>query len=207
MQTLTGNASYDATSPAHRVDDGVDQVWTGASGGNVVSTLVLEIAGNRAGNSFGIYNLLNVNDRVQVFAEADAGVAGPTSVAVPPSWGSYFGFYLANGNTAFYSRQSDNNGFDYMLTLKNSGPGAITLNTAPFASTWANGSSVSWNSGEYLLAWEDLPIGGGAEPDYQDMLVKVYATPVPEPSTLIAGALLLLPFAASTARALRRKQA
>ncbi len=206
MRTLTGISSYNAMDPANRVDDSADQVWTGQSGGGVISTLILEIAGNRNGNSFGIYNLGDVSQRVQVFPGSANGVTAPVTVAVPTSWGGSFGFYLANGGTTFYSRQSDNGGADNMVTLKNSGPGNLTLNTSAFVSGgWASGGSVSWSPGEYLLGWEDLRIGGGAEPDYQDMLVKVNAVPVPEPTTMIAGVLLLLPFAASSLRILRRK--
>ena len=40
-----------------------------------------------------------------------------------------------------------------------------------------------------------------------DVNVDVYGTPVPEPTTMIAGALLLLPFGASTLRILRKGRA
>jgi hypothetical protein len=40
-----------------------------------------------------------------------------------------------------------------------------------------------------------------------DVNVQVFGTPVPEPTTMIAGALLLLPFGASTLRILRKGRA
>jgi hypothetical protein len=39
-----------------------------------------------------------------------------------------------------------------------------------------------------------------------DVNVQVFGTPIPEPTTMIAGALLLLPFGASTLRILRKRQ-
>lgn len=47
------------------------------------------------------------------------------------------------------------------------------------------------------MGMEDL-----TDRDYQDMVVSI--TPVPEPTTLVAGALLLLPFGMSTLRRLRK---
>ena len=198
MHTLIG-PTYDASVAANRVDDGSDQVWIAKSGG-VISTLIMEIAGNRGGNEFGLYDLNNKLAFQPVFTGPNSAVM---SVAVTPNW-SQFGFYLKGGGGTFYSRMSDNGGNDNMLTLKTSQ--AYTFDPSPVAN-WGGtmAQNVTWNPGEYLLGWEDLPIGGGAEPDYQDMLVKVDAMPVPEPTTVLAGALLLLPFGASTIRGLRRK--
>jgi hypothetical protein len=47
--------------------------------------------------------------------------------------------------------------------------------------------------------------GGWDKPS--DVNVEVYGTPVPEPTTMIAGALLLLPFGVSTVRKLRKNRA
>jgi hypothetical protein len=51
--------------------------------------------------------------------------------------------------------------------------------------------------------WTSL--GGGWDKP-SDVNVQVYGTVVPEPTTMIAGALLLLPFGASTLRVLRKRQ-
>jgi hypothetical protein len=53
------------------------------------------------------------------------------------------------------------------------------------------------------LALVTQPNGGGHA--YYDHMARFEFTPVPEPSTVIAGALLLLPFGASAIRVLRRK--
>ena len=207
MTTMTGS-SFDATAPVNRVQDAgigiTDQVWTAPAGG-VISTLILEIAGNAGGNSFGIYNLADKNTRVSAFNGSDSAVNTAT-IVVPSAWNGLFGFYLANGSSAFYSRESDNGGKDNMVTLKTAQ--SVTLNPS-LVTKWGGSSpqNVTWSPGEFLLAWEDLTIGGGAEPDFQDMIVKVNAVPVPEPTTMIAGALLLLPFGASTLRILRKNRA
>ncbi len=57
-------------------------------------------------------------------------------------------------------------------------------------------------SGTLSFKWNR---GGGPNPLYlDDVSVTPVATPVPEPTTIIAGALLLLPFGASTLRILRK---
>ncbi len=60
--------------------------------------------------------------------------------------------------------------------------------------TWTSDSNVS-----------SIPPNGGWD-KASDINVQVYGTPVPEPSTVIAGALLLLPFGASTIRKLRKSR-
>ena len=56
----------------------------------------------------------------------------------------------------------------------------------------------------WVFAWEDVEYGAG-DKDFNDMIVSLTAQPIPEPTTVIAGALLLLPFAASMLRVVRRK--
>jgi len=54
----------------------------------------------------------------------------------------------------------------------------------------------------------DANVAGGQGWDKaSDVNVQVFGTPVPEPTTMIAGALLLLPFGASTLRILRKGRA
>ena len=61
----------------------------------------------------------------------------------------------------------------------------------------------------YVGSWtSDANVLGGQGWDKaSDVNVDVYGTPVPEPTTMIAGALLLLPFGASTLRILRKRTA
>jgi hypothetical protein len=63
-----------------------------------------------------------------------------------------------------------------------------------------NGSVVQGSVGQ----WSSL---GDGWDKASDVNVQVFGTPVPEPTTMIAGALLLLPFGASTLRILRKSRA
>jgi hypothetical protein len=64
--------------------------------------------------------------------------------------------------------------------------------TSTFAPIWGNGSAIDDGNGP----WSSQNPGSAVVP-----------VPVPEPTTMIAGALLLLPFGASTLRVLRRRKA
>jgi hypothetical protein len=211
MHALVG-PGYDATSAANRVDDSSDQIWT--SGGKTTSTLLLEIAGNRNDTSFGLYNLSTL-DKLEVFSGPQSAVTAQTVIFTGTSAqvgngpsvdiGNNFGFYISGPGGTFYSQQGQNGGTDHMLTLTTATATTLQLDNPALGSSWAQpNTTATWNPNEYLLAWEDLPNG---DFDYQDMLVKVDATPVPEPTTMLAGALLLLPFGASTLRILRKELA
>ena len=68
--------------------------------------------------------------------------------------------------------------------------------------------------GPSALTWGNAGAGIGfdyGDADFQDVLLpssgaSINVAPVPEPATMIAGALLLLPFGASTLRTLRKRQ-
>ena len=69
----------------------------------------------------------------------------------------------------------------------------------------SKGPNIPIYLGNVLEATGAAPLGNGQ--NGQDQEFFLLTTPVPEPTTLIAGALLLLPFGASTLRILRRKHA
>ena len=70
------------------------------------------------------------------------------------------------------------------------------------AETWLSQANANAKyTGYLLIPTPESQYGLNA----QEMFYNV--TPVPEPTTLIAGALLLLPFGASTLRVLRRNRA
>lgn len=216
MKSLLGNPSYNANALGNRVQDtgpGItDQTWSINT--SATTALLLEIAGNHTGNNFGIYKLGSPAKKLQIFPGSAAGVSSQTVTfsggiayvgANSLNVGNVFGFYLSGPGGTFYSRQSDNTGgYDQMVTLKTSANTSLNLN-APGLAGWKNSTTptIDWNVGEYLLGWEDLP-WNNSDKDYQDMLVKVSAIPVPEPATMIAGALLLLPFGLSTLRFIRK---
>jgi hypothetical protein len=75
-----------------------------------------------------------------------------------------------------------------------------------------NGLDFYVGSTDYILSANNIPTGGG----YSNWLLPyngsgvgvdlTIITPVPEPTTMVAGALLLLPFGASTLRILRKSR-
>jgi hypothetical protein len=78
------------------------------------------------------------------------------------------------------------------------------LFTQPFSSDPAPAGTAGINLWENVMSF-DAPAPSGQGNNYGTMTVTF--APVPEPATLISGALLLLPFGASTLRILRRRQA
>ena len=65
--------------------------------------------------------------------------------------------------------------------------------------------NAAYNQNQQYVGYILQPTDSNGNPtkDVQEMLYNI--TPVPEPTTIIAGALLLLPFGASTLRVLRRR--
>ena len=228
MQNMLGSQApnYDVNNPVNRVDDSFDQVWTAGSVNGGTSTLLLAIAGYAGNNSFGIYNL-STGAQLPLFNGTDNGSPVGTTVAVtfsggnasvnggtPVNVGTDFGFYLGTPGSPtgrWSSVDSANPDLgDHMVTLTTKTP--YTLNPGAAAAGWPAAGNLAWNPGSYILGWEDLPVSGlnglsTGDVDYQDMIVEVSGvTPVPEPTTLISGALLLLPFGAGTVRILRRSR-
>jgi hypothetical protein len=85
--------------------------------------------------------------------------------------------------------------------------GSITLatlcgETDPISGLLYGGESVAW-AGVQIGGWNNNGIVVPASADFDSFTVP--GTPVPEPTTMISGAMLLLPFGSSAFRQLRRK--
>ena len=198
-------------------DNGVyNQQWDNAQDryfriGGAVTTILLEAAGYRDRNIFGVYapGLNSTRTMVDVFqGSAGPGAAltitfsgghiyfgGSDRGAFPLNPNGEVGFYLRpNGSTTttFYSDQSLNGGLDQMVTFSGT-PGAIVAPDTDFRP-----------ESRFVVAWEDISYNS-SDKDFNDMVLQM--TVVPEPTTMIAGALLLLPFGVSTLRILRKKRA
>ncbi|MCR9188545.1 MAG: DUF4114 domain-containing protein [Alteromonadaceae bacterium] len=137
--------------------------------------LLFEFAGFANINNFGIYDVNDTSQMLQVFSGAEgsggrevefdlqAGTA--TTYFGTANIGSTFGFYLQRGGTTFYSDAKMNGGVDMARIFDVTG----SQNTAFY------GSSL-------IVAFEDLIAG---DFDYNDLIVGISdVQAVPEPGTL-----------------------
>lgn len=146
--------------------------------------LLFEFAGFAGINSFGIYDLNDTSETLEVFSGAEGSTIGRgvefdlaagTAKAneVTANIGSTFGFYLQRGDTKFYSDASLNGGVDMARIFDVTG----SQNGSFF------GSSL-------IVAFEDLIDG---DFDYNDLIVGISdVQAVPEPGTLALFGLGLL---------------
>jgi hypothetical protein len=177
-----------------------DQQWTLASSGSGTAILMFEIAGNANSNTFGVYDLNNTGNTLQLFSGAaspvtkvalnldfntgELVVVNETSPSNPIvlgtatfSSGDNFGFYLGTSAGTFYSEVSLNADLsDHMVAYAGDG----TENIDPTGGTRYN----PFAAGEFILAWEDLAASSWDQ-DYNDMVILVESiTPIPEPSVI-----------------------
>jgi hypothetical protein len=178
------NAAQIATPPTYNT-----------SSGSQVSTLLLEIAGNAGVNQFGIYSTADRTKTIAIFnGSATAGASavitvtagsiafGGTTITGP------YGFYLRNETTGTTFFSEDNKQFAF-----------FNASSTPNYSSYLN---------SLIIACEDIDINSddpNNDQDYNDMIVMVSA--VPEPTTVVAGLLLLLPLGMGTFRILRQRRA
>jgi hypothetical protein len=153
-----------------QLDSGVAAAWTGNV--SISASMVVEVAGSAALNSFGIYHIADPSQKTQVFSGSVTG-GGTASLNSPYT---SFGFYLINAALGFtwYSDPSLNGGQAHMVTYQGKGE---TLNLGNDAGNPLG--SVNWDSHTYLLGWEDQDLNN-SDQDYNDMLVLVSFQPVPD---------------------------
>lgn len=185
--TVGGPSSVDVTTDY--LSDSMDSLWSIGAPGGLVTTIVMEIAGNACENTFGIYDAADISKTVEVFAGSDSqgdmrviGIAANGSVIKNfgdtgiDFAGNLVGFYLSTprGNT-FYSDTSRNaDGLDHMYAYQGVGD---TIQIPSLA-------AGVWQPNEYIMCWADLY--GGGDRSYNDFVVIVESvTPIPEPTTLV----------------------
>lgn len=189
IDSLLGPGSLSATNDCLAAS--ADQVWTAP--GEVVATIIVEIAGYAGQNVFGVYDPFDATRMVSVFSgPASSGATSTIEIlANGPVFDvridgqvqnqfatKDFGFYLRTPqNNTFFSQPGLNvDGADHLYSYR--GNGDVFVGGALAGSTFTTEM--------YLLAFEDLRIPQGDE-DYQDFVAVANFHPVPLP-----GALLLL---------------
>jgi hypothetical protein len=196
-----GLSSIDVNSD--QLSDFMDSYWSISATGGSVATIVVELAGFRNTNGFGIYDAADPNSKVWLFGGA-ATVGSQSLISIMSDgsvWrnfsdtginfsGNNFGYFLDSraggpGGGVFYSDTSLNtDGIDHMVAFEGKGIDTIQI---------ANLAPGLWTTNEYALAWEDLK--GGGDGDYQDFVVMVEsvvptAVPVPAAALLFGSGLL-----------------
>jgi hypothetical protein len=177
-----------------RVDDSSDIQWVGSPGGATFDAVY-------AADGENLYTA-GLPGNPTSFILTGSATAGAPSISAttvpftPVSQPFLFLDEATSGSsvvTYAYSNPALNGGVDRMVTFLVTG-----YYTDPVAQTgW-----TAFTEPTYVIAFED-----GTDYDYNDLVVQVSGVaPVPEPTTMLAGALLLLPFGASTLRILRRNR-
>ena len=181
---------------------GPDELWAIEAGGTTAATIIIEIAGNKNVNTFGIYDAYNGN-RVQLFDGAAGSVdravvsitvtgqvvvtyynydtsGGLLGVGSNYTSAGYFstgtfGYYLGTPGGAFYSESARNaGGADQMVAFQGDND-RIKL---------PGNVAGNWGSSSFILAWEDIAYAS-SDKDFNDFVVYVESVRgVPEPGTL-----------------------
>ena len=113
-----------------------------------------------------------------------------SSVPIPISLGDPDFYFTLDGTPA----KSFNNFSGYISLLSDGNLQLIGQSSGGYLANWTNNASSGSDENEVSLS---------SDPDFGDWVPEVA---VPEPSTIIAGMLLLLPLGASTLRLLRKNR-
>lgn len=200
MQQILNGITQGGTSNVNAftdfINDGSDAYWTTGGVGISSATMIIEIAGQANGNSFGIFDTANPSHTAELFSGPKGagdkisftfGNYGANNLIVAdlsptPTFNFYkfdstqFGFYLNYGNNTFFSDTAKNtDGYDHMVAYGSKG-GNVKLPGNPVYTPWLQN--------EYVLGFEDTY--GGGDHDYNDMVLMVESVaPVPEPGTMV----------------------
>lgn len=180
------------------------ETFTNTATGSSIGSFMFEVAGFAPKNKFGIYSLTtgamaqlfggvnDAGDRVTVDFNADNSVTVSTKGKTPgyvsatidqeiANFGNLFGFYLTNGDgETFYSQKSKNGGYQQAAIYRGDNTTNLKL---------PGKAAGTFTDNEFIIAFEDLWLGGSTDKDYNDLVVMMESiepySDVPEPSTLL----------------------
>lgn len=209
LQAALDNITVGGSSGINVQTDQVinDDIWAISAASGSVSTLMVEMTGFAYTNSFGIYDISNPANFVELLdgpsdpgAQTLVNIMDDGQVRVNfVDTGTFFasnmfGFYIdvPGMGSRWYSETSLNaDGTDHMAAF--AGNDSDVLQLPGFA-------PGLWQSTEYILAFEDMLNGGDS--DYDDFVAIVASiVPVPEPGSLALLALALAGIGFSRRRA------
>ena len=184
FDSVLGNGALSATNDC--LASSADTVWTAP--GQVVATIIIEIAGFSGSNSFGIYDPSHPLQQATVFTGSD-GMGATATVELVGNGTGYdvlvdnslattfasnsFGYFLhtPQNNTFFSQPTLNTDTADHMYAYQGNGH---VFTGGPLIGT-------NFATSMYMLAFEDLLIPQG-DRDYQDFVAAVnYASPIPIP--------------------------
>ena len=178
------------------INDPYDSYWNITATGGSVATMIIELANFKDENIFGVYDLADKDNKVEIFGGSSiAGAQATLQILADGTVKTYdpggtidegvfgsttFGYYLDSSfydtGGVFYSDTDHNSDdSDHMLTYQGTGD---TVEIWPFA-------AGVWTDNEYILAFEDLT-AASSDWDFTDMVLMVESVnPVPEPATML----------------------
>jgi PEP-CTERM motif/Domain of unknown function (DUF4114) len=185
--TVGGHSSVNAVTEQY----GMDQTWTMNSIFGGQSMIVMELAGYARVNRFGLYDVNDPTQRLQLFNGADStgaiarfeihddgSVYRNSAITGLTLTSQVFGFYLETPVGLWYSQDLLNgDGGDHLVAYQGQ---ADTIFSPP------GGRKSTWGADQFLLGWEDLSARNWDQ-DYNDFVVfvgGVNGVNVPEPTTL-----------------------
>jgi hypothetical protein len=191
LSPVAGSSSVNVLTDG--IPDPHDSYWAITATGGSVSTMIIEVAGFANTNCFGVYDMANPSNTVQLFTGPDSAgaqvtlsISGSGDVYINHSdtgidfSGNHFGFYLyvpTTRNTWYSDTSLNSDNIDHMVAYQGKDIDEVQL------SPWPPGL---WTDNEYVLAFEDLDAGSTVLSDYADMVVMVESVmPTPEPTTLL----------------------
>jgi len=191
-----GNSSVNVLTD--EITEGLDKHWHTTGLGSTVSSMIVELAAFAPGNTFGVYDLADPTNKVEIFNGSDAAGAWTTLTvfsnkdfyingAYQSTFGStWFGYYMdssanAAGGVWYSDTGLNTDGMDHLYAYQ--GTDTDTVSIPPFA-------AGLWTDNEYILAWEDLAgVHPTSDRDFTDMVVMVESVVVPVPGAILLGML------------------